>query len=49
MDEGKDAVDPESEDSDSDDGMQVKAAPAALLMMAPTIRGGSIHTIGYRA
>ena len=39
MDEGKDAFDPESEDSDSDDDMQVEAASAALPMMAPTIRG----------
>ena len=39
MDEGEDAVDPESEDSDSYDDMQVEAAPAALPMMVHTIRG----------
>ena len=39
LDEGEDSIDPESEDSDLDDDMQVEAAPVALPMTAPTIRG----------
>ena len=39
LDEDENAADIESEDSDSDDDMQVEAAPGALPMMDSTIRG----------